>query len=274
MLFKTKKCTQCGSQYDVVEETCPACHARDENFEALKIPKNQVWLPIYKQITLFLLGFVVINIISTLCADVIFKNVFPEDSPTLVLVVNYIRYGLVLIMMGVLLIGSYPKFKSSFVKWLPYVVGVTAGLLIVGFTITYNLVIGLFHTSVPNENQAMANALVKSYPLLAFILLSFFGPTVEELTYRVGLFTFLSRIHKAIAYAVTIVFFAFIHFNFLAKGAAIIDEWIALPVYVVSGGVLCLLYDQFGLSCSLTAHITNNIISTLPVLFGLLVNQQ
>ena len=273
MLFKNKICTHCGSSYDVVEETCPACHTRDESFEELKIPKNMVWLPIYKQVLLFLFGFVLINIISALCTEVFFKNVFEENSHTMILVVNYIRYTLVLGAMAALLINSYPKFKASFIKWLPYVVGFVAGILLIGFNISYNLIVQLFHEMSTNENQTMANELIKTYPFLAFMLLSFLGPIVEEFTYRVGLFTFLTRVHKVLAYAITIVIFAFIHFNFLAKGASMVDELISLPVYIVSGATLCVLYDRFGLSCSLTAHIVNNIISTLPILFTLLVGQ-
>ena len=273
MLFRNKKCTQCGSSYDVVEETCPTCHARDESFETLNIPKNMVWLPIYKQVLLFLLGFVVLNLISSLSIELIFKHFFEENSVTMILIVNYLRYTLTLGMMGVLLIHSYPKFKDSFIKWLPYVVGVIAGLIHIGFNISYNVIVGIFHEFGTNENQTMANALVKTYPVLAFFLLSFLGPVVEELTYRVGLFTFLTRVHKALAYSIVIILFGLIHFNFDATGSALIDELLSLPVYLVSGATLCILYDKLGLSCSLVAHIVNNITSTLPIIFTLLIGQ-
>ena len=274
MLFRNKNCTHCGSSYDIVEETCPACHAHNEDFEALKIPKNQVWLPIYKQVLLFLLGFVLINLISSLCTEVIFKNVFEKTSVNMILVVNYIRYTTISILMGVLLIHHYPKFKNSFVKVLPYAVGVTCGVGLIAFNVGYNAFVSIFHEVSTNDNQTMANNLVKTYPLLAFLLLGFIGPSVEELTYRVGLFTFLNRVSRWLAYPVVIILFGFIHFDFTATGAALVDEFISLPVYLVSGGVLCLVYDLFGLSASLSAHCVNNIISTLPIILGLLVQQK
>ena len=58
MLFGKKNCTQCGSDYDVAEDTCPACKCRDANFESLGIPKNILWLPTWKQLVCFAIGLI------------------------------------------------------------------------------------------------------------------------------------------------------------------------------------------------------------------------
>ena len=267
MLFGKKKCSNCNSTYDVVEDTCPFCHERDDNFEMMNIPKNVVWLPIYKQLLLFGLGFLLLHIISFI-GQLIFSNYFEPTDVTYVLIINLIRYLGVAVLMAVTLIHSYPKFKNSFNKVLPYVVGVSAGIILIAINIAYNAAVGVFYQSSTNGNQSLANALVKTYPVIAIFLLGFVGPTVEELTYRVGLFTFLTRVHKAVAYAATIILFAIIHFDFTATGEALINEFITLPIYVICGAILCVLYDFMGLSSSLTAHIVNNLISTLPILLA------
>ena len=271
MLFRNKNCPKCGSSYDVVEDTCPVCHAHNDDFEALKVPRNQVWLPIYKQVMIFLFGIIALNIISELLGLLLAPH-FEEKSVTLLLIVNAIRYSTVAGLIAVTLTHSYHKLKDSFIKILPYVAGVCAAILLIGVNMAFNAIVSLFYTTSVNENQALANSLVITYPFLSILLLGFIGPAVEEFTYRVGLFSFLSRIHRAVAYAVTIVIFAFIHFDFTATGDAIAVEFIHLPLYMFSGAALCLLYDYLGLSASITCHTLNNIFSILPVIFRNLVS--
>lgn len=272
MLFKKKTCINCQSEYDVVEPTCPVCGTRDDRFEQLKIPQHMVWLPIYKQLGLFLLGIVVLNLISFILGLAL-ANTYEETDPTFVLIVNLVRYLSVLAMMGVLLIKSYPKFKDCFCHFLPYVVGFSCGFLLIGLNIAYSNIVSLFYTTTTNQNQSLANSLVLNYPITSLFLLSLIGPTVEELTYRVGLFTFLSRTKKWIAYLVTIIFFAIIHFNFFATGDDIINELINLPVYAMAGAALCVLYDFFGLPASLLAHYVNNFLSILPLFITAIVQK-
>lgn len=271
MLFKHKNCSKCGSSYDIVEDTCPVCHAHNEDFEALKIPETHLWLPVYKQVMLFLFGFVLLNIISSLMS-LILSRYFVEKSVNLSMIINSVRYSCVAGAMAIVLIHSYPKFKKPFLKILPYVVGFASGFLLIGINLAYNTIVSLFYTTATNENQSLANSLVNAFPVASFFLLCFVGPVVEEFTYRVGLFSFLTRIHRAVAYVVTILLFAFIHFDFGATGDALITEFINLPLYMFSGAALCLLYDFMGLSASVTGHIVNNFISILPLLFAKLLS--
>ena len=265
MLFAKKKCSKCESNYDIVEDTCPVCGAHNEEFELRRVPKHHVWLPIYKQLIIFALGIIVLNIISEIFYFAWGRNI-GTTNVDYVTVVNVVRYLTVAALIAVTLIGSFKKFRKSFTDWLPYVVGFFAGFLLIGFNIFYNNLINLFYESTTNENQALANSMVTTYPLLSILILGFVGPAVEEFTYRVGLFSFLSRLHKAAAYTITIAIFAFIHFDFAATGDALVNEWIHLPLYAVSGAALCVLYDFMGLSSSITAHIVNNLIAILPTL--------
>ena len=264
MLFRNKKCSNCDSNYEIVNDTCPFCGAHNEEYETRRVPKNHFWIPIYKELIIFALGIIVLNIISEVLALTLKSTI--TDAVTFVTLINGVRYGAVLIFIGVTLIGSYKKLGRHFNKWLPYVVGVSSGFLLIGFTMAYSLTINLFIETTTNDNQAIANSMVKSYPVLSLLILGFVGPIVEEFTYRVGLFSFLTRVHKAVAYAVTIVIFGLIHFDFTASGSTMINELIHLPIYMFSGAVMCVLYDFMGLSASLSAHITNNLLSILPTM--------
>ena len=262
MLFKRKICPQCQSQYDEAEETCPVCRAQNEDFEALKIPKHHVWIAFEREILLFLFGIFLLNAISLL------MSLFMKDNSTQTLmIINGVRYGVVAIAMGCLLIGKYHCFKNAFNKPIPYLIGFAGAVVLIITSIAYSAFINTVYPTDPNANQQAANALVTTYPILSVILLGFIGPIVEELTYRVGLFSLLTRVHRAVAYVVTILIFAFIHFDFFAIGSGdIIKELLNLPSYIIAGAVLCFLYDRFGLSASLTAHVLNNLISVLLVI--------
>ena len=258
MLFRSKKCSQCDSQYDVVSETCPVCHAKNEEFEALKIPKNHVWIPFEREILLFIFGIILLNLVS-----LIMQLFLTDDSVQTLMIINGTRYAVVAVTMGCALIGRYKNFKNSFVKPIPYLIGLGGGVALILFSILYSNFIASVYPTEPNANQTAANALVTTYPVLSILLLGIVGPAVEELTYRVGLFSLLTRVHRAVAYVVTILIFALIHFNFFAKGDAMINELLNLPSYVIAGALLCFLYDRFGLGASLTAHVINNLVSVI-----------
>lgn len=265
MLFSNKNCSKCGSNYDIVNDTCPVCGTHNEDFEIRRVPKYHVWLPIHKQLIFIGLGILVLNLIS-IVFELLFASNFENNEVGYAALVNGVRYSVILALIGVTLIGNYKKLSKSFTSWLPYVAGVSVGFLLLGFNIMYNSIVNLFYTTTTNDNQQIANSMVQSYPFLSFIILCFIGPIVEEFTYRVGMFSFLARVHRALAYGVTIIVFALIHFNFFATGDDMINELIHLPIYMFSGAVLCVLYDVMGLSASLSAHTMNNILSILPIL--------
>ena len=269
MLFGNKKCPQCGSSYDVVESTCPNCHTPDRNFDSLRVSKDYVWLPVYKQVTLFVFGFGLLTLLSML-AKSIFGLFMDPESTGFALTVNYIRYVLTAAAMAVLLIHNYHNFKPTMKRWYSYLIGIVVGVATILVTLGYNTMINLIHPMGTNANQTLANNMIHDFPVLSLFLLVIIGPTVEEMTYRVGLFTVLARVHKAVAYIVSIVVFAFIHFDISATGDALVNEFLSLPVYVFTGGLLCFAYDTFGLPASLTAHVLNNFISTLPIIFAVI----
>jgi membrane protease YdiL (CAAX protease family) len=120
----------------------------------------------------------------------------------------------------------------------------------------YGQIVGSFASS--NDNQQAAVELMGRFPIFGFFIVSIVGPILEEITYRLGLFSLGAKYKKWLGYVLSIVFFALIHINFVSKD--IVAELINLPTYMVCGVVLGLAYDKFGFATSVTAHITNNLI--------------
>ena len=274
MLFRKKNCTQCGSSYDVVDDTCPTCHARDENYESLGVPKNIIWLPIYKQILLFVIGFLGLELVGTILSIGLMS--IRDDTVLYLMLVNSIRYAVVAAGMGLLLIGEYKRFKKGFINWWPYLIGVGGVIALTTFSIFYNTIVNIIYPTTPNANQGAVNALVGTYPLISILVLGILGPVVEEMTYRVGLFSFLMRTKRWLAYLIVIPFFALIHFDFTSiltgftenDWSPLINELLNLPSYAFAGGVLCVLYDTCGLSASIVAHVGNNLYSIIMFLIA------
>ena len=272
MLFRKKNCSECGSNYDVVIPTCPTCGHRDENFETLGIPKYVVWLSWWKQLLLFVIGLIGLSLLSIL-GELIFMWFMDTNSVEFLLVINSFRYLLAGGAMGFVIWHDWKNFKPSLNRWWTYLAGVgfAWGLIIV--SIIVNIVIGTLYPTETNQNQTLVNSLISSYPLISLLLLGIIGPIVEEFTYRVGLFTLLRRVNKWVAYIVTPLVFALIHFNFFAGSAeGYINELLNLPSYIIAGVVLTVLYDNFGLSTSVVAHCGNNLISIFFGIIGNLIN--
>ena len=163
-------------------------------------------------------------------------------------------------LAGMLVADFFTKYKRG----LDYIYGIGYALTIVIVSMIVGAIISIFHTPADNNNQAAAVAVAKNYPIIAFFLLGFLGPICEELTYRVGLYSFFRRINKYLAFGVTIVVFALIHFDFGATD--IINELWSLPSYLISGFILTLAYEHRGPACSMTAHVLYNIFAFLIML--------
>jgi len=273
MLFGKKICSKCGSNYDIVESTCPVCHERDENFESLGIPKQIIWLPFYKQLLLFIIGFIGLNILGIIAElfAIPFKDNFSEVGLTMFM--NTFRYVGVAMGMGFLIWNHWPRFKEHFNRAFPYLIGLAGGAAVIGAQVFINMITNAIYPTSVNENQTLVNSVIDAFPVLSIFLLGIIGPVVEEFTYRLGLFSFLARSKKWIAYLVTTIVFAFIHFNFFAGNLdAYIVELVNLPSYIVAGFLFCLWYDKFGLASSITAHCVNNLYSILMFFVLKLIN--
>lgn len=280
MLFGKKICPQCGSEIDKGESTCPTCK---HTFEGT--PRNPItWMAWPRQLGIFLIGSSGLTI-GALVLGLVFRLFSWENETIESLWINFGAYMMVLVGIGVLAFCYAKGLFRSFKRWQPYLLGLAGFAAIILVNMVYNSIVNLIHPIENNTNEQLVDSYILMAPAVSFFIIVLFGPLAEELTYRVGLFSFLSRVHVALAYAATAIIFAFIHFDWTALlslvlgqidyaefGALMINELLNIPLYAFAGLTFCFLYHKWGLAASLTAHITNNLFSYIMILVGSLIN--
>ena len=261
MLIQDTKCPNCGTYHDPTLEKCPGCNKNNELFSLNRLPKRVLFLHPIVQIMMFLIGFAYAGMIVGEFIIAIYVRQIPGDDliykslVMMCIVYCLMLFGLVTLVLSTRRKEAVSKFKNGhdYLFGLAYFGGLVLASIFLG------LIINAFFTAPEeiNSNQQMADAVSKNYPIVSFILLGFVGPICEELTYRVGLYSFLRRINVYLAVIVTTIVFAFIHFEFEADNMAA-ELW-ALPSYLISGFILTMAYEHRGPACSMTAHILYNL---------------
>ena len=169
------------------------------------------------------------------------------------------------IIFTVLTFAAKPGLRNlfqSFKDKKTYIAALITMACIYGFNIAYNIFLNSLGVSASaNNNQSTLDSIVKIYPLISLVVFGIMGPICEELTYRVGLFDCVKRKNRYLAYAVTIIVFTLIHFDFASSN--MVNELLNIPFYAVAAFTFTFIYDQYGFAASVTAHITNNLISII-----------
>ena len=261
MLFGNKKCPHCDSDYDVALPTCSVCHTPDRHYDERHISPAIVWFEKWKQVAMILLGTIGLSIVAS------FANLFLASEGFDLLLTNMIAYMLALAGIGFVIGKDVINFKPHFKVGYYYLIGVVGTIALYVFSMIYG---GIIHSITEMEvstNESIADGFIIDYPWLAFFVIVLLGPICEELTYRVGFFSFLYRVKPWLAYLATILVFAFIHFD--AKAFENVDlmrnEFLNLPYYLFAGATFCFLYHKWGLAASLTAHLGNNLLTFILV---------
>lgn len=262
MLFGKKNCPNCGSEYDVASPTCPACGTPDSAYQQRHIASEMTFIPWWKQLVIFGIGTVGLSIAANIAS-----MFFGKESLDL-LWVNFIGYFVAIIAIVIMLFLHYKQVLKSFKNWLPYLVGLIGAGALFLFSNVYSSIMNSIHPITENINEQTADNFILLYPALAFFVIVLFGPISEELTYRVGLFSFLYRAKPYIGYIITALVFALIHFDWECFGDSevLINELLNIPFYLFAGFAFCFLYHKWGLASSMTAHVLNNLITFILVL--------
>lgn len=282
--IRPTECPHCHNRLDPQEVACPHCHTPNPDEQARHLFKDFLPLSSFKQIGLFACSLIGLSIFSEIVALIlvaIAKGQNPTwtaeqlneylSSGTVNFLYMLIAYLLVLVAMGLVLFKDCQAWLRRFLKWKNALIGVAfaIGLFVVGILYSLFVISPVYAAlgiegTVNNANQSVLNSMIASVPVGAFFLLSIIGPVTEELGYRAGLFSFLSRFGKPAAYLISILIFAFIHFDFgcfKEGGTAIAIEMVNLPSYLFGGIALSICYDKFGIEGSTTAHILYNAAS-------------
>ncbi len=277
MLRFKKNCDYCHEEMDSFDAMCPNCHEPNHDKAAYNC-RNMAMYPAWLQGLFFLLGFFGLYAISK------FVRLFSTTAAQ----INFTSYIILFIIFMLLLISRFVPILKSFKNWKGLLFGVVGFIAIYAFDLVNisiaNLVVKLiFHAdSSTNTNQESIESVLSVSPFMSLIIFGIIGPVCEEITYRVGLFSFLRRINIVLAYVVTIIFFASIHFTFgtvfafiqsqsSENALALTKELLSFPSYLFAGGVFTFLYHKFGFASSITAHALGNFSGLLlQVIRGLL----
>ena len=245
----------------------------ENNVDIQPNKESEKELSFVKKLALFLTGCVGFEIIGFIVSLIVVLLVGTDaaQTPEVTGIINFICYGSLFVILVAILNKDIVKLFSSFTKGRNYLFGIVFAALLIGVPIFYNMLINLFRETGTSQNEEGLRSFIVIYPLLSIFILGVVGPFCEELTYRVGLFGLLKK-HKWLAYIVSAIVFALMHFTFTAKGEAMIDELLNLPIYLFSGVMFALAYDKFGLSCSLTAHVINNVFAISMTIIASLIS--
>lgn len=285
-----KKCPNCGLLIDDDLEKCPYCGFNiKENEEKVvaeikeeqpEINKEEVkakprWLvfaerrdvAISKEISLFLMLILGLTAISLLFQFItVLINPYFLNSVAGSAMMNFsiylVAFGVCLLILNKDVVKVFFKFKEK----RTWIYGIAYGFFLIIASALYNAFSSVVFGNVgSNNNENAIDSIIASFPVLSVIVFSFIGPICEELGYRLGLFSFLRKYNRVLAYIVAAVIFGFIHFDFTTFGNsdALKVELINIPSYVISGLILCYVYDKEGLETSILAHVTNNFIAVL-----------
>lgn len=268
--FKKRICSNCGKLYEDSFHSCVYCQSKNPNAKNkdLRVESGD-------QIKFFLLGsigFVLITTIISLIISTFIKNTTSALFTAIVFLLSYL-FASVLLFMSLF---KYKKellksFKINKVLW--GVIGLELILLSSSIISSFNeyvqhSLLGLSETII-NENENSVRNVALSYPVLSFIFIAILAPFVEEVTYRFGLYSFLKKINKYLAFFVSALVFACIHFGwdilFSGNTNLIIVELISFIDYFVSGLILAFMFEKCGIFGSLTTHSLNNVFAFIMI---------
>ncbi len=233
---------------------------------------NENTKDIFKRIALFISGMLVFQIASIILMVLGFGqfiyNKFGEAQVDAVLMFVSYLIGLItaLVIFGK---NNILELLKGFKVSKNIRDGITISIIAIALTTIYSLIVQSIYPITDNNNEVAVGNIIIYNPILSFFTVVIIGPIVEEITYRFGLFGAINKnnkTNKIVAYIVTILIFALIHFDFTARGNQLVIELLNLPSYLIAAGLLSYAYDRGGISCSISAHIFNNLISFIATL--------
>lgn len=276
-LFKSKVCPQCGKKFDPVSASCPHCGCENVERNNREISFDKI-SPVghIQEFFLALLQLVFMRIamlgVQSLIIYVLYSKLGDQASVAAWVGENggalnfWLSFGsdLVILAVAIAIINrKFPIILKSF-KNPKFVLGIPLGIAMLLITTFWSAFASQIMPGETNANAAGLMSILDYSPIGYALFAVILAPFVEEIMYRVGLFTFLKRIHPALAYVGVGIVFGMIHMHSLTDPV----EWLYFPGYAFGGLALSFIYDKFGFGASFMAHLTNNGISVLLTLMS------
>jgi len=272
VMFKKNRCEACHSEYDDKYEVCPYCKANELPLKKRLWGNKTIYLKPIKQIFFFVIGFgglnllaLILGLLVQMIAAIRLGNVDAVkefvNSVQYSAIVNFTIYGILVVGLLGLVNKDVIKLLKSFKNFLVPIAAIAGFAAVMIFNLIYSSILTACGINMStNDNEQALDSIITVYPVLSILIFGIIGPLCEELTYRLGLYSFLRRINKYLAYAVTIVVFALIHFNFTGD---MVIELLNLPFYIVAGFMMTFVYEKVGFAGSFALHSLNNLTSVL-----------
>ncbi len=280
--FRRSVCPKCGKHYDPLSSSCPKCGQENKDIDPRgRCFSSLLTLGVYREIGLFLIGFVGLFLLAQFIGIIALnaeamryvqmgfsgdelESALTEYSSSVgfTLLVNDLAYALVFVGMLLYLWKDNRRLFRSFSN-LKILSGFAVGFAMIVLSGIWNSIAIKLGAST-NINQSVVEETIQASPLLAIFVTGLIAPFVEELTYRVGAFTFFKRINTVLAYAVVGALFGLIHM----KDFGSLNEWLSYPSYLIAGLCLCFAYDKFGFGGSFLAHAMNNVLAVVSCLLA------
>ena len=227
-------------------------------------------IPPVKQFIVFLVGWIgfrifaaTIQVLIGFVAKAQGQNISDVLNQTgTAMIVNSAAYIGLLIALVLIINFDIIKLFKSFKHYQSYIAGLVCLMSIFAFNYLYSVFLNIIKFNPgDNANESSIQEINNSFKFTSLVVFGIIGPVCEEITYRVGLFSYLRRKSNVLAYVLTILIFAFIHFNFDTNPTVLVNELLNIPYYMFAAFAFSFTYEKFGLAGSLTAHIANNVIS-------------
>lgn len=234
-------------------------------------------LPALKQLIIFLVGWLGFQIFASSLQ--LYMGFFAQikgmnadefvHQVSSAIIVNSATYLALLIAIVLIANVDLLKLFKSFKQWQSYVAGLVCLVAILAFDSLWSFILELLPLETgDNLNESSLGIMISAYPIASLLIFGIVGPICEEFTYRVGLFSFFRRKSRWLAYLLTIIIFASIHFNFSKDPTTLLNEVLNLPFYLFAAFAFSYTYEKFGLAGSLSAHVANNLISLIATLIN------
>lgn len=211
---------------------------------------------------------------------------FPnQDVELLSYIAYFFGYGSYIVALG-FLIGKdkVKKILKGFNLNNFLVALLFAFLLYVASILTSNLITTIFGNVDSNANQESLDQGMMKYTLIVSLFTVVFAPLVEELVFRFTIFRPIAKKSKVLAYIVSVLTFAGIHFisslSVLMTDlvnpdiaqeiayASFYDDLKTLPIYMVAALILTISYDvNKNIATNIMIHAMYNLSQVLIMIF-------
>jgi membrane protease YdiL (CAAX protease family) len=287
-----KKCPNCGLLIDSDMKKCPYCgyiipdeekekeiqKSEPEIIEPKISPKTTIKKNLFafqnrrdvsssKELSFFFIVLIGFNLMGLLVSYItgIFNSYFLTTT-TGNAMLNFSIYLIIFGVFGLILQNDIKLIFKNIFKSRTYLYGIAYGFLIIFVNALYSMIVTkLYPGLTSNNNESSIDSIVAIFPILSTLIFGIVGPICEEIGYRVGLFSFIRKYNRVVAYILTALIFGFIHFDFFGDMKV---EFLNLPSYIISGLLFCYVYDKEGPETSIVAHITNNLFAIIMTIIG------